>query len=98
MADGATCLWHETDLPLVPDCEHPHLILWDDETVQRNVAGLPEGNHEFPNVAVHSPPEQRVRGQAFDGRADRPSRRDGRVRVVACQDSKCTLEVDQRPS
>ena len=98
MADGASCLRHETDLPLVPDREHPHLILWDDETVQRDVSGLAEGNHEFTDVAVRSPPDQRVRGQVLDGRADGPSRRDGGVRFLACQESKCTLEMGQCPS
>lgn len=99
--DGATCLWqclwHETDLPLMPDREHPYLVLWDDESVQRDVPRPAEGNHEFPNVAVHAPPEQRVRGQVFDGRADGLGRRDCRVRVLACQEPEGALEVGQRP-
>jgi hypothetical protein len=39
-----------------------------------------------------------VRGQVLDGRTDGPSRRDGGVRVLACQESKCTLEMSQFPS
>ena len=53
-ADGATCLWYESDLPLMPDREHPHL-------------------------------------------ADGPGRRDGRVRILACQKLKGALEVGQCP-
>jgi len=37
--------------PLMSDRKHPHLILWDDESVQRDVARLAEGNHELSNVA-----------------------------------------------
>jgi len=80
------------------DRKHPHLVLRDDESVQRDVSSLAEGNDEFPNVALHTPPDQRVRGQALDCRADGPSWRDSRVRVVACQESKCTLEMGHRPS
>ena len=96
-ADGASCLWHESNLPLMSDRQHPHLVLRDDESVQRDVARLAEGNHELPNVAVHTPPEQRVRGQAFDRRADGPGRCDCRVRVLACQELEGALEVEQCP-
>ena len=93
-ADGADCLWHEPDFPLMSDREHPHLVLRNHEPVQRDVPGLAEGNHELPNVAVHAPPEQRVRGQVLDGRADGPGRRDGRVRVLACQKLKARSRWD----
>ena len=79
------------------DRKHPHLILWDDESVQRDVARLAEGNHELPDVAVHAPPEQRVRSQVLDGRADGRGRRDCRVRVLACQEPEGALEVGQCP-
>ena len=92
-----TCLGHEPDLPLMSDRKHPHLVLRDDESVQRDVARLAEGNHEFPNVAVHAPPEQRVLGQVLDGGADGPGRRDGCFRVLACQELEGALEVDYCP-
>jgi len=79
------------------DRKHPDLILWDDESVQRDVARLAEGNHELSNVAVHAPPEQRVRSQVLDGRADGRGRRKCRVRVLACQELEGTLEVGQCP-
>jgi len=96
-ATGATCLGHESDLPLMSDRKHAHLVLRDDEPVQRDVPCLAERNHELPNVAVNARPEQRVRGQALDGRADGPGRRDGRVRVLACQELESALEVRQCP-
>lgn len=79
------------------DRKHPNLILWDDESVQRDVARLAEGNHELSNVAVHAPPEQRVRSQVLDGRADGRGRRNCRVRVLACQELEGSLEVGQYP-
>ena len=81
----------------MPDRKHPHFILRDDESVQRDVARLAEGNHEFSNITVHAPPEQRVRGQALDRRADGPGGRDCRVRLLACQELEGALEVGQYP-
>ena len=75
------------------DREHPHFVLRDNEPVQRDVPRLAEGNHEFPNVAGHAPPKQRMRGQVLDGRADGRGRRKCRVRVFACQEPEGTLEV-----
>lgn len=69
------CLWQESDFPLMSDRKHPNLVLWDDESVQRDVARLAQGNHELSNVAVHALPEQRVRSQVLDGRADGRGRR-----------------------
>jgi hypothetical protein len=62
-----SCLRHEPDFPLVTDREHPHLIPWDHESVQRDVPRLAERNHELANVTVNAPAEQRVRGQVLDG-------------------------------
>ncbi len=81
----------------MPDRKHPHLVLRDDEPVQRDVPRLAVGNHELSNVAVHAPPEQRVRGQVFDGRADDRGRRDCCVRALACQELERALEVGQYP-
>ena len=58
------------------DRKHPHLVMRDDEPVQCDVARLAEGDHELPNVAVYAAPEQRVRGQVLDGRADGAGRLD----------------------
>ena len=79
------------------DRKHPHLVLRDDESVQRDVSRLTKGHHELPNVAVHAPPEQRVRSQVLDGRANSPGRRDCRVRVGARQDIESALQVRQCP-
>ena len=79
------------------DREHPHFVLRDDEPVQRDVPRLAEGNHEFPDVAVHTPAKQRVHGQALDGRADGTRRRDCRLRVLTCQQLEGALEVGQCP-
>ena len=50
------------------DREHPHLVLRNDESVQRDIPRLAVGDHELPNIAVHAPPEQRVRSlEAIDG-------------------------------
>lgn len=68
------------------DREHPHLVLRDDEPIQRDVPRLAEGNHEIPNVAVDAPPGHRVRGQILDGRADGPGRRNRRVQVLVCRE------------
>ena len=68
------------------DREHPHLVLRNDESVQRDIPRLAVGDHELPNIAVHAPPEQRVHGQVLDGRADRSGRRDCGARVLACQE------------
>ena len=81
----------------MPDRKHPNLILWNDESVKRDVARLTEGNHEFSNVAVHAPPEQRVRSQALDGRADGRGRCKCRVRVLAGHELEGALEVRQCP-
>jgi len=88
---------YQADLPLVPDREHPHLVLRDDEPVQRDVTRLAVGNQELPDVAVHAPPEQRVRGQGPDGGANGRSRRDCCIRVLACQEPERALEVGQCP-
>ena len=79
------------------DREQPYLVLRDDEPVQRDVPRLAMGNHEFPNVAVHAPPEQRVRGEVLDSRADGRGRRNRSVRVLACQELEGALEVGQCP-
>ena len=79
------------------DRKHPHLALRNDEPVQRDVPRLAVGNHEFPNVAVHAPSEQRVRGQVLDGRVDDRRRRDCCVRALACQELEGALEVGQCP-
>jgi hypothetical protein len=59
----------------MPDRKHPDLVPRDDESVQRDVARLAEGNHELSHIAVHAPnklPSPRLRpcsvltaGQAF---------------------------------
>jgi hypothetical protein len=54
----------------MPDREHPHLVVQDDESVQRQETCLPEGNDQLANVAVHATPKQRMRGQVLDVRAD----------------------------
>lgn len=77
------------------DREHPHLGPRDDESVQRDVPCLAEGNHEFPDVAMHAPSEQRVRGEVLDGRSDGSGRRDCRIRTRACQEPEGVLEVGE---
>ena len=81
----------------MPEREHPHLVLRNDESIQRDVTRLAVGDHEFPNIAVHAPPDQRVHGQVLYGRADRSSRRDCRVRVLACQELEGALEMGRCP-
>ena len=93
--NGATCLWHESNFPLVSDRQHAHFVLRDDEPVQRDVSRLAERNHELPDVAVYAPPEQGVRGQGLDSGTDGPGSRDCRVRVLACQELEGALEVSQ---
>src|SRR5512135_1015681 len=95
--EDATRLWNETDLTLMSDREHPHLVLRNDESVQRDVPRLAVGDYELPNIAVHAPPEQRVHGQAIDGRADSVGRPDSRFRILACQVLEGALEVGQCP-
>ena len=95
--EDATRLWNEADLTLMSDREHPHFILRNDESVQRDISRLSIGDHELPNIAVHAPPEQRVHGQILDGRADCSGRRDRRVRVLDCQELEGALEMGQCP-
>ena len=79
----------------MPDREDPHLVVRDDEPVQRDVSSLPERNNELANVAVHATAKQRVRGQVLDGRTDGAGRCDGCVRVLACQEPEGALEMSE---
>jgi len=79
----------------VTNREHPHLITRYDESVQSDVACLAERNHEFPNVAEHSPSEQRVRGQSLNGRLYGPGRRNRSVLILAYKEFDGALEVRQ---
>ena len=75
------------------DREHSHLVLRDNEPVQRYVSRLTEGNDEFANIAVYATPEQRVGGQDLDGRTYGSGCPDGRVRVLAGQEVEGALQV-----
>lgn len=77
----------------MPDRKHPHLILWNDEPIQRYVSRLPEGNDQFANVSVDATPKQRVHGKVFDGRTDGAGRCDSCARVFACQELEGALEM-----
>jgi hypothetical protein len=91
------CLWHESNLPLMPDRQHTHFVLRHDEPVQRDVPRLPEGNDEFANVAVYTPSQQWMRDEVLDGRTDGTGGCDGHVRVLARKQAKGALEVRERP-
>jgi hypothetical protein len=56
-------LREEIQLPLVADAEDPHLGAVGHESVERQVARLPEGNDELPDVAVAYTADQRVLGE-----------------------------------
>jgi hypothetical protein len=90
-----TRLWQESDHALMPDRKHPHLVVRDDESIQRYVSRLPEGNNELANVAVHATPKQWVRGKVLDGRTDGAGRCDRRVRVLAFQELEGALEMSE---
>jgi hypothetical protein len=79
----------------MPDRKHAHLVVRDDESIQRYVSSLPEGNNELANVAVHATPKQRVRGKVLDGRTDGAGRCDRRVRGLGFQEPEGALEMSE---
>ena len=50
---------YEPDFPLTPDREHADLVAGNEVPVERDVPGLAERDHEFADVAVRSPADQR---------------------------------------
>ncbi len=79
----------------MPDRKHPHFILRYYESVQRDVTSLAVGDHEFPNLAVDTATEKRVRGQVLDGGTDRTCSRERGLRVLGYQELECAHAVGQ---
>src|SRR5437763_1159714 len=80
-------------LPLVSDREDTNLVACGDEAVERDVSRSAERDHELSQLALHSPPDERVLGQSFDRAPDRggsPARDRG---VVPGEELERALEV-----
>ena len=64
----------EANLPLMSQGQHADLVACHHEPVQSDVTGLPIGDHELSNIAVHTATEERVGTQMVYGGSNR---RDG---------------------
>ena len=92
---SAARLRDETELALVANGEHPHLVARDDESVQGQVAGAPVRDDELPDVPFHALADQGMGSERVDGALYRHDGVEGHLGILVTQELKGALEMGQ---
>lgn len=77
------------------DRQDADFIERDDKAIKRDVARLPVGDDQFPQLSFDSSADERMRGQILDRRTNRGDGVKRRVRILVAQELKGALDVIQ---